>query len=67
MRRTNPKPKHDTKVPSGVVLRVQPTAPQHRLGPFPIEIFKYDHDSQEYSLGDGSTSAGRLCGYGRIR
>lgn len=28
-------------VPSGVVLRVQPQTPQHRLGPFPIEMFKY--------------------------
>src|SRR5262249_37700594 len=31
-------------VPSGVVLRVKPIAPepQHRLGPFPIEDFKWD-------------------------
>ena len=31
-----------TDVPSGVVLRVQPTIPQRPLGPFPIEIFKYE-------------------------
>ena len=29
-------------VPSGVVLRVKPTTPEHRLGPFPIEKFKYE-------------------------
>ncbi len=29
-------------VPAGVVLRVQPTVPQHRLGPFPIQQFAYE-------------------------
>jgi hypothetical protein len=33
-------------VPSGLVLRVKPTTPEHRLGPFPIEKFKYEPRSK---------------------
>ncbi len=31
-----------TDVPAGVALRVQPTVPQHRVGPFPIQQFAYE-------------------------
>ncbi|MGH8222614.1 MAG: DUF6603 domain-containing protein, partial [Woeseiaceae bacterium] len=31
-----------TDVPAGVVLRVVPTVPQHRVGPFPIQQFAYE-------------------------
>ena len=31
------------QVPSGAVLRVQAKTPQHRLGPFLVEKFKYEH------------------------
>ena len=38
-------------VPSGVVLRVRPTEPAHRLGPFLIEKFKYGRYSDKIFRG----------------
>jgi hypothetical protein len=40
-REAPPKPDMVKEVPSGVVLRVKPETPKHRLGPFSIEKFKY--------------------------
>jgi hypothetical protein len=43
-REQSDKPGRDmiTDVPAGVVLRVVPTVPQHRVGPFPIQQFAYE-------------------------
>jgi hypothetical protein len=45
---------------SGVVLRVTPRPPQHRLGPFPIEIFKWEPIEKDIPWATAAAQPGRI-------
>jgi hypothetical protein len=51
-------------VPSGVVLRVAPTNPEHSLGPFDTKLFQYDRFSKNIVLNDDRLPPGRKIGSG---
>lgn len=42
-------------VPSGVVLRVELQTPQHRLGPFPIEMFMFEQIDKRIRWSEAAT------------